>query len=123
MMQNINDTVNAFIEMFTVSGLPQKALSGRTVGVKDLFDVAGKMTGCGNPDWLITHATASQNAAAVDLLVKNGATILGKTHTDELAYSLLGINSHYGIPINSAAPDRLPGGSSSGSAAAVAGAW
>ncbi len=121
-MQNTNDTVNAFIEMFTVVGASQQPLSGRTVGVKDLFDVAGKVTGCGNPDWLNTHTPASQNAAAVDLLVKNGATILGKTHTDELAYSLLGINSHYGVPINSAAPDRLPGGSSSGSAAAVAGA-
>lgn len=120
-MVKTNDPVNAFIEMFTMTGVPQQPLSGRTVGVKDLFDVAGKVTGCGNPDWLTTHEKASQNAVAVDHLVKNGATIRGKTHTDELAYSLLGINSHYGIPLNSAAPDRLPGGSSSGSAAAVAG--
>ena len=46
---------------------------------------------------------------------------MGKTHTDELAYSLLGINPHYGTPLNSRAPDRIPGGSSNGSASATAG--
>jgi len=50
-----------------------------------------------------------------------GATLVGKTITDELAFSLVGENHHYGTPLNSAAPDRIPGGSSSGSAAAVAG--
>ena len=47
--------------------------------------------------------------------------MVGKTHTDELAYSLTGQNVHYGTPINPAGPDRVPGGSSNGSAAAVAG--
>ncbi len=63
----------------------------------------------------------STTAVAVTRLLTAGARVVGKTHTDELAYSLNGENRHYGTPINSAAPERIPGGSSSGSAAAVAG--
>ena len=50
-----------------------------------------------------------------------GATMVGKTHTDELTRGILGVNAHYGTPLNPQAPGRVPGGSSSGSAAAVAG--
>jgi amidase len=57
----------------------------------------------------------------VQQLVDAGATMVGKTHTDELSRGIFGENAHYGTPINPRAPDRLPGGSSSGSAAAVAG--
>jgi amidase len=88
---------------------------------KDLFDVAGQVTGCGNPDWLRTHAPAAATAPAVARLVEAGATMIGKTITDELAFSLNGQNFHYGTPVNVNAPGRIPGGSSSGSAAAVAG--
>jgi len=96
------------------------ALDGLTFAVKDLIDVVGLTTGGGNPDWLRAHAPAKRSAPAVEALLAAGATFAGKTITDELAFSLEGANAHYGTPLNSACPDRLPGGSSSGSAAAVA---
>ncbi len=96
-------------------------LNGLTFAIKDVFDTAGLVTGCGNPDWARTHAPATANAPVVDRLLAAGATAVGKTVTDELAYSLNGQNAHYGTPTNSNAPGRIPGGSSSGSAAAVAG--
>lgn len=88
---------------------------------KDLIDIAGHVTGGGNPDWAATHAPAAEDAPVVTQLCMAGATLAGKTITDELAFGLDGRNAHFGTPINAAAPDRLPGGSSSGSAAAVAG--
>ena len=95
-------------------------LSGLSFAVKDLIDVAGFVTGGGNPDWLRTHAPAGQSAPAVQKLLDAGARLSGKTITDELAFSLEGVNAHYGTPLNAACPDRIPGGSSSGSASAVA---
>jgi amidase len=96
-------------------------MSGLTFAAKDLFDVAGFVTGCGNPDWADTHEAAQADAWAVDVLLEAGATLLGKTITDEISLGLLGINKFYGTPQNPRAPDRVPGGSSSGSASAVAG--
>lgn len=96
------------------------ALDGLKIAVKDLFDWAGLPTGAGNPDWLASHPVPERDADAVARLSAQGATLWGKTVTDELAYSLAGRNVHYGTPVNPAAPDRLPGGSSSGSAVAVA---
>jgi amidase len=98
----------------------QGALNGLTFAVKDLIDVAGCPTGGGNPDWLATHPPAARTAPVVDALLAAGARLVGKTITDELAFSLEGENAHYGTPVNPACPDRLPGGSSSGSAVAVA---
>lgn len=95
-------------------------LNGLRVGVKDLFDIAGYPTVAGNPDWLATHPVPKQTASAVAQLLDAGAVVVAKTLTDELAYSLNGVNAHYGTPTNAAAPERLPGGSSSGSAAMVA---
>ena len=95
-------------------------LDGLRFAVKDVFDIAGSVTGCGNPDWLRTHAPATHTASVVSALQAAGATMVGKTLTDELAYSLNGENWHYGTPANPRAPQRIPGGSSSGSAAAVA---
>jgi amidase len=95
-------------------------LSGLTFAVKDLIDVAGCRTGAGNPDWLAGHEAAEISAPVVDALLAAGARLIGKTITDELAFSLEGANAHYGTPVNPASPDRLPGGSSSGSAVAVA---
>jgi amidase len=108
---------------------PQPAIAGRSDGplhglrfaAKDLFDIAGFVTGAGNPDWARTHGPAAAHAAAVAQLLYAGADLVGKTHTDELAFSLNGENAHYGTPINPRAPGRVPGGSSSGSASAVAG--
>lgn len=116
----MRDTVNAFVNFVSRAPTGQGPLSGLTCGVKDLYDFAGHVTGYGNPDWLKTHAPAPKNAAAVDLLLDAGVCCVGKTHTDEIAYSLMGVNAHYGTPTNSAAPERVPGGSSSGSAAATA---
>ncbi|WP_198587158.1 amidase [Glycomyces xiaoerkulensis] len=96
-------------------------LAGLRLAVKDLFDVAGMPTGAGNPRWLETHpAAADADAEAVARLRGAGASLIGKTVTDELAWSLNGTNAHYGTPENPAAPGRMPGGSSSGSASAVA---
>lgn len=116
----MKDTVNAFRSVFEIDGAPGGPLAGLTFCAKDLYDVAGHVTGCGNPDWARTHDAASGHAPAVAALLDAGARLIGKTHTDELAYSLMGVNDHYGTPVNSAAPDRVPGGSSSGSVAAVA---
>ncbi|MEM6711191.1 MAG: amidase [Pseudomonadota bacterium] len=96
-------------------------LSGLTLGVKDLFDVAGFKTGAGSPTWMATAREADQNAPSVAALFGAGARFVGKTTTDEIAWSLNGENAHYGTPVNPAAPGRIPGGSSSGSASAVAG--
>ena len=95
-------------------------LAGLRLAVKDVFDVAGLRTGAGNPAWWQTQAIAERSALAVSALLAAGAQWVGKTVTDELAYSLTGANIHYGTPCNPAAPNRLPGGSSSGSAVAVA---
>ena len=118
----IPDPVGAFCAHGWYNMRPVGAgpLAGWTFGVKDLFDVAGLPTGAGSPEWLRTHPRPSRTAPAVQRLLDAGATLLGKTQTDELAWSLNGQNAHYGTPINAAAPERIPGGSSSGSAAAVA---
>jgi amidase len=96
-------------------------LSGLGFGAKDVFDVAGHKSACGSPDWLASHALAETTASTLQTLLDAGADLVGKTHTDELTYSLMGENAHYGTPVNVNAPGRIPGGSSSGSAAAVAG--
>jgi amidase len=111
---------DAFVERFVVEPESEGPLRGTTFAVKDLFDVAGRHTGCGNPAWRATHSAANSNAAVVQLLLRAGARLVGKTRTDELAYSLDGRNFHEGAPINAAAPERLTGGSSSGAASAVA---
>jgi amidase len=95
--------------------------AGRTFAAKDLIDIAGHVTGGGNPDWLARHPPAARTAPVVQRLVDAGATMVGKTITDELSRGIFGENAHYGTPINPKAPGRVPGGSSSGSAAAVAG--
>ena len=101
-------------------GAPKGSLAGLTFGLKDIFDVAGAKTGFGNPDWLRTHEAAQRTAPAAQMLLDAGAHLVGKTHTEEMAWSLTGENFHYGTPVNVKAPGRIPGGSSSGSAAAVA---
>lgn len=101
-------------------GAASGPLAGMTFAAKDLFDVRGAVTGCGNPDWARTHPPAERSAWTVERLLAAGATLVGKTITDEISLGLLGINRFYGIPLNPAAPDRVPGGSSSGSASAVA---
>ena len=94
-------------------------LSGLNLGVKDLFDVAGYPTSGGQPFILAMSGIKTRTAPAVQKLLDAGARFAGKTVTDELAYSMNGQNAHFGSPINGAAPERISGGSSSGSASAV----
>jgi amidase len=118
-----DDPLGAFCQdnHIGLRGSGRGPLAGLTFGAKDLFHIAGARTGFGQPDWLRTHEPATETAEAVQRLLDAGADLLGKTHTDELAYSLTGENIHYGTPINPRDPRRIPGGSSSGSASAVAG--
>jgi amidase len=110
----------AFIETFSLPPTGEGPLAGLRFAVKDLIDVAGHRTGCGNPTWLETHPPATVSSVCVEQLLAAGANCEGKTVTDELAFSLMGENHFYGTPLNPAAPERVPGGSSSGSASAVA---
>ncbi len=103
------------------SGTRGALLQGLTFAAKDLFDIDGTVTGCGNPDWASSHGPAQKSAWAVRTLLDAGADLVGKTITDEISLGLLGINRHQGTPLNPRAEDRVPGGSSSGSASAVAG--
>jgi amidase len=118
----IDDHVGAWVPhgRFVMEGAASGPLAGLTFAAKDLFDVAGHPTGAGNPVWLATHPVPTRSSALVEQLLAAGATLVGKTLTDELAYSINGDNVHYGTPVNVRAPGRVPGGSSSGSAAAVA---
>src|SRR5499425_2667990 len=103
-----------------IPGAPNGPLAGLTFAAKDLFDVAGHPTGGGNPDWARSNPVPARHAWAVQKLLDAGATLIGKTITDEVSLGIVGENAFYGAPVNSRAPDRVPGGSSSGSAAAVA---
>lgn len=115
-------TCDAFVLPFDkpLGGASGGPLSGLTVGVKDNFDIAGTITGAGNPEYAADQSIATAHARVVETLLANGAAITGKTQMDELAYSLMGLNARYGVPLNPAATDRVPGGSSSGSASATA---
>jgi amidase len=103
-----------------IAGAPGGPLTGLTVAVKDMYDIAGERAGAGNPDWLAGAGPATAHAAAIGKLLAAGATVVGKTICDEFFYSVAGMNAHYGTPANVRAPGRIPGGSSSGSAAAAA---
>jgi amidase len=104
-----------------IPGAGSGPLTGLTTVVKDAFDIAGERTGAGSPEWLAAGVAAATTATAVQQVLDAGATIVGKTVCDEFLYSVTGANWHYGTPVNPRAPDRLPGGSSSGSASATAG--
>ena len=119
----MTDDLGAFVAggRFRIAGRPGGPLSGLTFAAKDLFDVAGHPTGGGNPDWGRTHPVPERHAWAVQTLLDAGAELIGKTITDEVSLGILGENPFEGTPVNPRAPDRVPGGSSAGSAAAVAG--
>jgi len=103
-----------------IAGAPRGPLAGLTFAAKDLFDVAGHPTGGGNPDWARQNPIPTKHAWAVQRLLDAGATLIGKTITDEVSLGILGENPFDGTALNPQAPDRVPGGSSSGSASAVA---
>ena len=118
----MEDTVGALLPdgLFDQEGAGDGPLKGLAFAAKDIIDVAGRVTGCGNPDWAASHGAAARHAPVVEAMLAAGAKLAGKTITDELAFSLNGQNFHYGTPANTNAPGRIPGGSSCGSAAAVA---
>lgn len=118
----MHDPVHAFVPgpRAHIAGTPGGSLSGLSFAVKDLFDVAGVPTGGGNHDWAKVNPVPERHAEVVQILLDAGADMIGKTITDEVSLGILGESAFDGTPINSAAPDRVPGGSSSGSAAAVA---
>ena len=119
----MHDPLNAFAlggDVY-IDGAKTGPLAGLTFAAKDVFDVAGYVTGAGNPDWRRLAEPARHTAWAVATLLESGARLVGKTHTDELTRGIFGDNAHYGTPENPRAPGHVPGGSSSGSAAAVAG--
>jgi len=115
------DASHAFLP-YPDASVPHAAsgpLQGLTFGAKDLFDVAGYPTGGGQPFVLAMSGIKTRTAPAVQKLLDAGACFVGKTVTDELAFSMNGNNAHFGAPVNGAAPERISGGSSSGSASAV----
>src|ERR1700759_2541548 len=118
----MHDAINAFVPgpRVTIEGAPHGPLRGLSFAAKDLFDVAGHPTGGGNHDWARMHPVPARHAWAVQTLLDAGAKLIGKTITDEVSLGILGENAFDGTPVNPKAPDRVPGGSSSGSAAAVA---
>lgn len=117
---NLFSSSNSFISTNKINAYQPGALSGLTFAIKDNIDVANEITGYGSPSWAETHSKPVVNAICMDQLLAAGATCIGKTYTDELAYSLIGVNPFYGTPLNPKARNRVPGGSSSGSASAVA---
>ena len=120
-MPLIHDTAHAFLP-YPDAPVPHAStgpLAGLCFAAKDLFDVAGYPTGGGQPFVLAMSGIKTTTAPAVQQLLDAGARFIGKVVTDELAFSMNGNNAHFGAPINGAAPERISGGSSSGSASAV----
>jgi amidase len=117
----IHDPAHAFVP-YPAALVPSAGtgpLAGLTFAAKDLFDVAGYPTGGGSPIVLAMSGIKTRTAPTVQRLLDAGARFVGKTVTDEFAFSMNGQNAHFGSPLNGAAPDRISGGSSSGSASAV----
>jgi aspartyl-tRNA(Asn)/glutamyl-tRNA(Gln) amidotransferase subunit A len=102
------------------SGLSLGPLDGAIVSIKDLFDVAGEPTRAGSKVLAAEARYATADAPVVRRLRAAGAVIVGKTNMTEFAFSGIGINPHYGTPRNPADRSRIPGGSTSGGAVAVA---
>lgn len=121
-MQLFTDPYNAFLDHSdaAVKHAASGPLSGLRLAVKDIFDIAGHRTGCGSPQRLAEAQPASSTAPAIQKMLDAGAAFVGRTQTEELAFSLTGQNAHYPYPINPVSPNRVTGGSSSGSVAAVA---
>src|SRR5580765_8564278 len=118
----MRDEIGAFVPgpRVRIEGRAGGPLSGLSFAAKDLFDVAGVPTGGGNHDWPTGRSIPTRHSWAVQTLLDAGATLIGKTVTDEVSLGILGENAFDGTPLNPRAPGRVPGGSSAGSAAAVA---
>ncbi|MTI30881.1 amidase family protein [Xanthovirga aplysinae] len=113
-------TSNAFVEHFLIEPYKNGTLDGLSFAVKDNIDIKGYKTSYGSKPWKDMHAKAVYNALCIDQILNCGAKCIGKTIADEFTYSLEGESYFFGTPLNPKAPDHVPGGSSSGSASAVA---
>jgi aspartyl-tRNA(Asn)/glutamyl-tRNA(Gln) amidotransferase subunit A len=102
------------------AGAARSPLEGLPISVKDLFDIAGETTRAGSVV-LSDAPPAARHATIVARLIAAGAVLVGRTNMTEFAYSGLGLNPHYGTPLNpyDRATGRIPGGSSSGAAVSV----
>jgi amidase/aspartyl-tRNA(Asn)/glutamyl-tRNA(Gln) amidotransferase subunit A len=112
------------VDALHAAGAPLPALAGLAVSVKDLLDVQGEPTTAGSRV-LQGQAPATADSAAVHRLRGAGAALIGHTNMTEFAFSGVGINPHYGTPVNPVtaridATPRIPGGSTSGGAVSVA---
>lgn len=122
-LKNTNEKFIAsspFIKEFNLSPNSTGELNGLTFAVKDVIDIKGEKTSCGNPTWLEQQIICKDNAICIELLLAKGATCLGKTVLGEFSSGSTGVNHFFGMPLNPNAITRVPGGSSSGSASAVA---
>ncbi|HXI86809.1 MAG TPA: amidase [Parvularculaceae bacterium] len=120
-IETLQDDYGAFCKdgRFVMEGAAAGPLAGLSFAAKDNFDIAGRITGAGDPDWRATHPCVEETSEVISKLLAAGARLVGKTKMDPLAWGSLGINEREGTPINPATPGRIPGGSSSGSASAV----
>lgn len=114
------DPSGSLVEQFSLGPLANGPLDGLSFTVKDNIDIAGQKTSYGSPAWRDQHPAPKHNALCVDQLLAAGGRCKGKVVADEFTYSLDGESQFFGTPRNAKAPDRIPGGSSSGSAASVA---
>ncbi len=114
------DASGSLVEILDLAPVRSGPLDGLRFTVKDNIDIAGHRTSFGSPAWRDAHPAPVHNALCVDQLLAAGAHCVGKTVADEFTYSLDGESQFFGTPRNAKAPDRVPGGSSSGSAASVA---
>src|SRR3954454_24623082 len=104
-----SDDIGAFVpgQRFRIEGRAGGPLSGLTFAAKDLIDVAGHPTGGGNPDWARTNPVPIRHASVVGTLLGAGATLIGKTVTDEVSLGILGENALEGTPVTPRAPGRV----------------
>lgn len=120
-IERLEPTINAFITVIPPEQNPERtkgALAGIPIAVKDLYETAGVRTTSGS--LFFKDYIPKQDAAAVGVLKAAGANIIGKTSTHEIALGVTNINPHYGTPRNPWDTAYITGGSSGGSAAAVA---
>jgi aspartyl-tRNA(Asn)/glutamyl-tRNA(Gln) amidotransferase subunit A len=122
-IERLNPTINAFItvipeEQSSAGAQPKGVLHKIPIAVKDLYETAGVRTTAGS--LFFKDYTPEKDAVAISKLKAAGADIVGKTSTHEIALGVTNINPHYGSPRNPWDTSRITGGSSGGSAAAVA---
>ncbi|MDD9909469.1 MAG: amidase [Ahrensia sp.] len=120
-MQRPGGDLNAWCD-YPYVDVPHAAegpLAGKTLAVKDLMQLAGYRNGWGSPSRLAQAQIDTETQSAVQAMLDAGAKALGKAQCEELCFSLAGNNAHFGMPANGAAPERLTGGSSSGSVSLI----